>query len=278
MLRRLLPLLVLLTACATPPAPAPVTPPLPYPPAAAERVLRLALDEWREWGGVTRDAYGPPLTGSPEANPGNFPRILAYWRAVDHDEGAIRDNRPRYAAALAGLPADRALWSEPAWSAAFISWVFRTAGVDAREFPPNAAHALYLDPLITDAARFPATAPFIPRAPEEHAPRPGDLVCFDRSRAPLRHWTERLAETGRFRPMHCDIAVNTPPGAVEVIGGNVADGVTMTRYPADPDGPISPPPPGRTPVLLIMESRLGRLPPWSSLATGRRSAPVLAAR
>lgn len=257
----LLPFLAL-AACAAPPPP--IEPPISYPPAAAERVLRFALAEWRDWGGLVRDAWAPPSPDSPEAAPSNFPRVLAYWRAVEDDEGAIRDNRPRYMAALGGSVAPNPpLWAEPAWSAAFISWVFRSAGVDAREFPPNATHSLYLDGLIADARRFPSQAPFLPHAPEEYAPRPGDLVCLDRSRAPLRHWTERLAETGHPRPMHCDIVVGTAPGLVEVVGGNVQDAVTLTRYPADVLGRLLPAPAGRMPILLVMESRLGRLPPWT---------------
>jgi hypothetical protein len=263
---RALPLLLGLAGCALPVAPPPPEPPLPYPPAAAERVVRLALAEWRDWGGLVRVAWSPQPPASPEGEAANFPRVLAYWRAVEDDEGAIRDNRPRYRAALHGQGEGQApgLWAEPAWSAAFVSWVFRAAGVDAREFPVNATHSLYLDGLIADARAFPATAPFIPHAPEERAPAPGDLVCFDRSRAPLAHWTERLAETGRPRPMHCDIVVEVSPGWVDAVGGNVSDTVALTRYPAGPDGRLSPAPPGRPPFILVMESRLGRLPPWSA--------------
>jgi hypothetical protein len=262
MRRWLLALVATLAGCAAPPPRAP-EPPLSYPPSAAERVIRLALAEWRDWGGFVRDAWSPQPEASPEREAANFPRVLAYWRAVEDDEGAIAANRPRYRAALAGTPGDgTALWEEPAWSAAFVSWVFRAAGVDAREFPVNATHSLYLDGLIADARTFPATAPFRPHAPEEHAPGPGDLVCLDRSRAPLRHWTERLAETGRPRPMHCDIVVGTAPGVVEAVGGNVADTVALTRFPAGPDGRLLPSPTGRLPVVLVMESRLGRLPPW----------------
>lgn len=236
--------------------------PLSYPPSAAERVIRLARAEWQEWGAPVQDAFAPAGREGAEGAPANFPRMLAYWRAVPVDHGAIADNRRRYVAALAGTPA--ALWAEPHWSAAFISWVFRTAGVDAPEFPPSATHALYLDGLLATAARFPDRAPFVPHAPDGHAPRPGDLVCLDRSRAPLRHWTERLAETGTIRPMHCDIVVEATPGAVSAIGGNVGDAVTLTRFPADAAGRLLPAPPGRAPIVLIMESRLGRLPPWST--------------
>ena len=252
---------LLLAGCARP-VPA-VDPPLSYPPAAAERVIRIALAEWRDWGGVVQDAFAPPWPDAPETDPGNFPRVLAYWRAVPVDHGAIPDNRRRYAALLAGAPAgEPALWAEPAWSAAFVSWVFRSAGVDAPEFPPSATHALYLDGLLANAARFPDRSPFRPHAPAEYAPRPGDLLCMDRSAAPLRHWTERLAEAGRLRPMHCDIVVGLTPGAVEVVGGNVHDAVVLTRFPADASGRVLPAPPGRSPIVLIMESRLGRLPPW----------------
>ena len=136
-----------LSGCALPLAP-PV-PPLPYPPAAAERVVRIALAEWRDWGGRVQEADALPASDSPEAEPANFPRVLAYWRAVPSDHGAVRDNRARYAAVLAGgMRQEQALWAEPHWSAAFVSWVFRSAGVDAPEFPPSATHALYLLSLI----------------------------------------------------------------------------------------------------------------------------------
>ncbi|MGG5820339.1 DUF2272 domain-containing protein [Falsiroseomonas sp. HW251] len=259
---RVLAALLLLGGCAT--AAAPATPPIPYPPSAAERVVRIATEEWRDWGSPVQPAFeaGPP--GSPESDPRNFPRVLAYWRAVPVDYGAIADNRARYRAVLAG--AREAIWAEPQWSAAFISWVFRSAGVDAREFPPNATHALYLDALIADAAAFPDTAPFLPNAPEDYAPRPGDLVCRDRSAAPLRRWQDRLPETGAVRPMHCDIVVGVDARerVVRAVGGNVGDAVTMLHFATDAQGRLLPAPPGRAPVVVIMQSRLGRLPPWGN--------------
>lgn len=259
MIRLALPLLLALGGCALP-AP---EPPLSYPPATAERVIRLALAEWRDWGGAMQEAFAPAPPRSPESEAANFPRVLAYWRAVPVDHGAIPDNRRRYAALLAGSPGDgTALWAEPAWSAAFVSWVFRSAGVDAAEFPPSATHALYLDGLLATALRHPDRAPFLPHAPAGRAPRPGDLLCRDRGTPPLRHWRDRLAETGTIRPMHCDIVVNVLPGAVEAVGGNVGDAVTLLRFPAAPDGRLLPAPDGQAPVLLIVESRLGRLPPW----------------
>lgn len=259
-MRQVLPLL-LLAGCAV--APAPPEPPLSYPPAAAERVLRIALAEWRDWGSRIAEAAEPASPAQPESDPAHFPRVLAYWQAVPVDHGAIATNRRRYAEQLAGGRPDPALWADPAWSAAFISWVFRSAGVDSREFPPSATHALYLDGLLAQAQLYPAAAPFRPHAPEQRVPAPGDLLCRDRSATPLRHWTERLAETGRIRPMHCDIVIGAAPGRVEAIGGNVGDAVTLSRFPATAEGYLLPLPPGHAPFFVIMESRLGRLPPWS---------------
>ena len=61
---------------------------------------------------------------------------------------------------------------------------------------------------------------------------------------PLTDWRQRAADAGRFRPMHCDIVVDTGPGVVEAIGGNVRDAVTLTRFPADAAGYLLPRPPG----------------------------------
>src|SRR4051812_24800246 len=111
-------LLLLLGACA---AAVPPAPPLAYPPAARERMLRIVLAEWAEWGEVLAPAdAGPPASGA-ESDPANFPRVLAYWRAVPEDEGAIAHNRTLYAAALEGRAEGATLWQAPYWSAAFIS-------------------------------------------------------------------------------------------------------------------------------------------------------------
>lgn len=264
---RLLTLLLLLAGCAAQPRVAAIPPPLSYPPAARERMIRLALAEWRDWGCVLAGLPGPSLASCdrpgiarPESAPENFPRVLAYWRAVPNGEGAIPANRGRYAAVLRGEATSPALWAEPYWSAAFISWVMSAAGVDAPEFAPDAAHARYLDHLDALAAAWPGLAPFLPRDPAVYAPQPGDLVCRDRSRRPLAVWSERARERGQFRPMHCDIVVEAGPGIVEMVGGNVSDSVTLMRLEANAAGRLVP---GEFRAIVIMENRLGRTPPWS---------------
>ncbi|MBL6079588.1 DUF2272 domain-containing protein [Belnapia sp. T18] len=255
-------LLLLLGACAVAP---PLAAPLPYPPAARERIVRIALGEWAEWGGVVVEAGTPGNSTGAESDPANFPRVLAYWRAVPKDEGAVERNRTLYAQAIGGA-GGQGLWQEPYWSAAFISFVLGAAGVDRREFLPSAAHSDYVDALIRDALAFPASAPFLPRGPFEAAPRPGDLLCADRGPVPITDWRQRAVDAGRFRPMHCDIVVRAGPGVVEVVGGNVRDSVTMTRFPTDAAGYLLPRPAGEPAWFALFQNRLGRLPPWSPLS------------
>ncbi|EHL96497.1 hypothetical protein HMPREF9946_04751 [Acetobacteraceae bacterium AT-5844] len=276
---------LLLTGCAAQ-APAPtLAPPIAYPDSTRQRVLRIAVEEWREWGGiVVEDAQPRPASTGPgqESSLTNFPRVLAYWRAVEGEAGAraaIDRNRNRYTTILAHPGAPGELWGEPAWSAAFISFVMRNAGVDQREFPSSAAHAFYIDGMLADAAAFPAQAPFLPRDIGAYAPQPGDLVCADRSRRPLAGWQDRLPERGEFRPMHCDIVVSVAPGVVEAIGGNIADAVTLSRFPADASGRLLPRPAGHPAWFAVFENRLGRLPPFGQPAAlpmaglGSRGAP-----
>jgi hypothetical protein len=271
-------LLLALAACAAPPPAAAPGPPLSYPPDVRDRLLRIAREEWTEWGrlvsvpdiaGAAHQSLEDAAIPGPESALPNFPRVLAYWRAVENAEatGAIARNRARYAVTLAhpgaaSLPGG-GVWREPAWSAAFISYLMLRAGVDRREFPSSAAHSFYVDGMLATAAAFPAEAPFIPRDWFSYAPQPGDLVCVDRSGRPLADWRARAAEAGRFRPMHCDLVVSLSPGIVEAVGGNVADAVTLSRFPADAAGQLLARPPGGPIWFAVFENRLGRLPPWN---------------
>ncbi|WP_431281829.1 DUF2272 domain-containing protein [Humitalea sp. 24SJ18S-53] len=254
--------LLLAAGCATPPPPATLGPPMAYPPSVRERLLRIAAEEWREWGAIAVPDAANPGEVPPrlEGLADNMPRLIAYWRSVPDDEGAIARARAEYAPDPLAPPAT--LWADPPWSAAFISYLMLRAGVDVREFPPDASHALYLDGLTATAAAWPATAPFVPLAPEQAVPAPGDLVCADRSRAPLPAWSARAAEVGRFRPMHCDLVLQTAPGSVSALGGNVADAVVLTRFATDTSGRLLPRGPGRAPWVVVMQNRLGQLPPF----------------
>ncbi|WP_376087552.1 DUF2272 domain-containing protein [Roseomonas sp. CCTCC AB2023176] len=211
------------------------------------------------------------LDRTPDATADLFDRLMTYWTATSDGPGIVaRHIQFREAvqspwvetASTDGAgapfrvePANVAIssYNTPAWSAAFVSYVAGRAGM--AEFRPSSAHALYLDHLLAWAAASPDTAPFRPHDPADYAPRVGDLVCFDRSVARLLHWTERLSEPGRPRPMHCDIVVATRDGSLDIIGGNVLDVVLRRRVATDARGRLEAPPPDRPPFLVVMQNR-----------------------
>lgn len=256
----LLPLLLSIACTRVAPPPEPVE----HPPPLA----RAALHEWEAWGRVVVDGWPDTRPGDTAATPERFQRLLEYWYAMPGAYGVAQRLELRRAR-LQTLPdlqaeaekvpppppalaEDIGFYAAPAWSAAFIGFVARRAGLRQDQLPSAPTHARYIDYLLRFAIADPAHAPFLPYAPEERAPRPGDLLCVDRSLRPLTTWAERLADRGRFRPMHCDVVVRRRPGVVEVVGGNVDDLVVLRRLPADAAGHVLPAPPDRPPFVLLL--------------------------
>jgi hypothetical protein len=240
-------LLAFVAGCAPPPAPIGDAPP-PYPASTRARMLRIAEGEWREWGGHVLDARRQAVSDAAEGpqaenHPAAFARLLAYWDAVGWSD-LIARNRQAFTEgredrctpdelAAGGRPVQ---WGCQPWSAAFIGFVLRATGIDRADFPPDAAHFTYVDALIRRGERWGGRVAFLARDIAEHAPRPGDLVCADRSRTPIASLAQRRAEIDRPRPMHCDIVLSVVPGEVLAVGGNVAQGVTAVRHATDADG------------------------------------------
>jgi Uncharacterized protein conserved in bacteria (DUF2272) len=266
------PVLILLSvgACAAPQVPTPIpTDAAPEPP-----LVRAALAEWEAWGRIVVVGWPETRPADTAATPERFARLVDYWTAVPGGAGVARvllDQRSSIAAALAeqgntGVPdgdgpvtvesvttpplEDISLYAYPAWSAAFISAMARRAGVPESDLPSSSRHTGYIDAMLVRAITDPQGARFRPYAPEEWAPRPGDLLCADRSAEPLAHWSMRLTEVGRPRPMHCDVVVSNGPGVVEAVGGNVQELVVLRRFPSDSTGRVLPAPSGQPPFVL----------------------------
>lgn len=217
---------VLAGGCATPPptgAP-PLTPsadvtPNFLVPSTRERMVLLARQEWTLFGrGVAvRDSSGTVQLefageATHEIQPAMLSRVLMYWYASTR--------RP-----IVGYQGEL----EP-WSAAFISWLARSAGLPPEEFPPTVLHWDYIERFL--AAR--NGARFVARDPRAYAPRAGDLVCVSRSGA--------VADFASLRrgPYHCDLVVTADPGTIEVVGGNVGDAVALARFEVDARGLLRP--------------------------------------
>ncbi|MEO3473197.1 DUF2272 domain-containing protein [Roseomonas sp. CAU 1739] len=251
------------------------------PPAEAlpaSPLARAAIAEWEAWGRIVIIGWPDEPPADSAATPERFARLLDYWGTIpgggrvatrllglrsgvtamadritaempgDDGTDSPRPNAPR-------PPEDISLYDYPAWSAAFISTVARRAGVPESDLPSSSRHARYIDAVLRRAITDPEHAAFSPHAPEEQAPVPGDLLCADRAYVPLDHWTRRLAETGRPRPMHCDVVVRTRPGVIEAIGGNVRGTVALRQFPSDATGRVLPAPPGRPSFVLLLVAR-----------------------
>ena len=182
-------LIAALAAGCAAPGPAPLTPsaqisPNFAVPSVRERMIYLARQEWELFGRPVV-TYASDGEGTVQFEEGRFPshevqppmlsRVLMYWYSVSRlpiigTEGELRP-----------------------WSAAFISWLARAAGLAPSEFPSTVLHWDYIERFLDprDGDRFAA------RDPATYAPRAGDLVCVARSSLVAPGFAERANEIGR---------------------------------------------------------------------------------
>lgn len=120
------------------------------------------------------------------------------------------------------------------WSAVFVSYVMRRAGVPG--FQASARHVDY----VRDAGRQPAIGPYRLADPDAAIPAVGDLLCYARvpsqvfGTAGFRQWLGRPFSDALA--MHCDIVASITGGQARLVGGNVLQGVTMRILPLNRTG------------------------------------------
>jgi hypothetical protein len=203
------------------------------------QAVAIAEQEWRLFGQRVDD--DPPQVHSdaetndkPQRLPGFWQRIGEYWW--------LGQNAGRRESTWTGMhdetgqafDIDRADYY--AWSAAFISYVMRTAGAGAR-FPYAPSHYVYIN--IAKEMKLSRASGWVVIAErvDEYAPVPGDLICFWRGRRRLTY--ERLPARGFAA--HCDMVVHRDKEQISVIGGNVDAAVTMKHVPVTMDGRLADP-------------------------------------
>ncbi|MBP0635254.1 DUF2272 domain-containing protein [Cupriavidus sp. AcVe19-6a] len=139
-----------------------------------------------------------------------------------------------------------------AWSAVFISWVLRKAGLDEQQFLTGQSHSMY----VVDARDGVLAHPAFRIEPVPALPRPGDIVCSGRGRD---RYLDNVAEIGfGTTPMHCDIVVAVDPVArvVRAIGGNVQQSVSMEEIELGDSGRIDGVTNSHMPWVLVMRNNL----------------------
>ncbi|MCV3271312.1 DUF2272 domain-containing protein [Roseobacter sinensis] len=129
----------------------------------------------------------------------------------------------------------------PAWSAAFISWVISQQAVSAQRFKGAQAHWKYVEDIVENRLDSPLFEVMDPRL---YPPRPGDIVHYGRgtaSRFDLPAALDHLKIDGYY-PSHSDFVtdVDLDEGVITTVGGNVENSVKAKRPSVDGNGLLNP--------------------------------------
>lgn len=176
-----------------------------------DRIIEVAVEEWKFFGRQTwKDGTLQPR-GHVETEAPYSARVGRYWL-----EGLNISNRD-------GNSPDR-------WSAAFVSWVMSTAGIDPLDFPPTASHSKYIRTAVGNRFSARLSMPFVGWRVTERALRPGDLLCFVAADNPQVTYENCIDAQQEGFHSHGDIVVAMRTGYALVIGGNVSQSVTLSYY------------------------------------------------
>lgn len=238
---------------------------------ARRRIVDIAVQEWAAFGfqtidarpvetrrlpdGVVADAANPPRPaprnvhhmlrlGTSESAPAADAAIAGYWSATPDGARLLARQNRQWRGGDDG-PVD---WVQP-WSAAFVSWVMCEAGLGAPDqFARDISHRVYIDQAIRARDGQAPGAAFVAHDAGEQPVEPGDLLCNSRGGVSYRSVGDRRADLGEYAPTHCDVVVRVDVDRLNVIGGNVVQGVSLTILPLVRDGAGHPRPAAETDV------------------------------
>ena len=166
-----------------------------------QKALTLAEQEWIRFGKQTIGLDGKlSHRGGREDEEEHYLRVADYWkRGVDVN--------------LTGKD------THVAWSAAFMSWLMKEAGM-AERFSYSDWHATYIRNSIRARRANDRSFSFWGYRLTERAPQVGDLVGYARQGGIAFNYQPTVYKS------HTDIVVAVRPNEIDVIGGNVQDSVT----------------------------------------------------
>ena len=178
-----------------------------------EKALTIADQEWARFGYQAIDADGKVTKqGGTEAEDEYYLRVADYWKqGVDRDLTGKDQHEP--------------------WSAAFISWVMKEAGMGDR-FSYSDWHATYIRNSILARRRNDPSFAYWGYRLSERAPQVGDLVGYARQGGIKYDYQPTVYSS------HTDLVVAVRPGEIDVIGGNVKDSVTKKTLKTDAEGKL----------------------------------------
>lgn len=207
------------------------------------RLSEIAKQEYRDWhtgGGHGGNAYWESdrpnldenLNAETNIDPFVKEKLMMYWRAC------WSYTRGRRGAQINDRGAKLKINSRAAWSAAFISYAVKSAGIESQAnqdndiFTHSIRHVDFFREAKRNKTRSKQSNPFWAYPREEYAPEVGDIIC----RSKLRHENDRFPIINydnihnRYTgASHSDIVVRVPPpnnnnpeeNYIIVIGGNL---------------------------------------------------------
>ena len=177
------------------------------------RIQEILRAEHHRFGGQTISENGSVIKrGNREYEAGFDKRIGDYWKSI-------------------GLNFDGDDRSVP-WSAAFISFAHHMAGAGS-QFKAGPAHAAYIRDSIFAKRDGRVDAAYLGHRSTERAPRVGDLVGRARQSG-----VDYDTQPSSYKS-HTDLVVEVGKGFIKMMGGNVADSVSLTTVGTDEKGFIN---------------------------------------
>lgn len=225
------------------------TTPLPTPSSmtfapntpTAERIRQVAYGEHHSWGGSFIDTSGAirryevaeaERTKLTDGRPA-WERVMVYWQG----SGGIDELSESQNCLVGQFDPNRCrtFVLDSAWSAVFVSYVMKQAGVDG--FVGSPRHFDYIK------NAYDGKSPYHYTNPKTTAPSVGDMLCYVRGRATddgivgFDGLSDYLSRENQWLTAHCDVVVDVHDDEVWLIGGNVMNTV-MLRQMAVKDGVI----------------------------------------
>ena len=182
-------------------------------------IASIAKEELKKWSSsgwvecVRHAATNKPI-GNAAGQPGSI-AVAKYWRKGLGDtqrNGCI----------------------DVAWSAAFVCWCLRQAGVPLDKFPFSAGHHTYIRWAIANTKLNKAEKLFYGERVNQYAPQPGDLIAQWR-KANVKDPDPAISfdsQPDDFYASHCDIVLATRHDRVVCVGGNLDNKVKQVTFAA----------------------------------------------
>lgn len=223
---------LLLSGCAVTSHTLPDLPAIVFEPTAtpAERIRQVAYGEHQAWGGSFIDQSGAirryqvsegQRTKLGDGQPA-WERVMRYWQG----SGGIFELSERQNCLMGRFDVNRcrAFSMDSAWSAVFVSYVLKQAGVTG--FVGSPRHFDYIK------NAYQGDGVYRHANPATTSPAVGDMLCYvrgDNGVVGFEGLVYYLETQDKWLTAHCDIVVDVHDDEVWLIGGNVMDTVMLRQ-------------------------------------------------